>query len=583
MPMEDIKVRIAGDNGDGIESAGTLLARIFMEQGLYIFGYRSFQSVVRGGSVWYQVRASKSKLYSVSDAADILVALNIGALGNNINSVSKGGIVIYDSEIKNPEQVLSLRTDISSISMPLTDMALKAGGSFIYKNTVAIGFICKMLNISEDSIAAGISGEFKGKDAAIKSNIAAAHSGYIFDGGKGISLGFDPNGSASDNYLLNGNTALAIGAYAAGCRFYAAYPMTPASSILYWFADHEPLGVVYKQTEDEIAAINMTIGAASAGVRAMCGTSGGGFSLMVEALGMAGMLEVPIVVVDAQRSGPSTGLPTKTEQGDLLFVTHASQGDFPRIVLAPTSVEECFYLGAEAFNLAERYQCPVIVLLDLYISEHIESANVDPSKIKIYKEERADASKISGKFKRYEITETGVSKRSVPGEKGLEFVASSDEHNEYGELISDVFAGISEYVALRKKMHEKRMRKLDTMLKDGSILAPQVINPGAEIFIVTFGSSTGASIEAANQLKSKGVNAGVIAFSYLYPMESEKIKALLSGKKLVDVECNYSAQLAKLIEMHTGIEIKHKFLKYDGEPISSREIVDAVYNASKMV
>ncbi|MEM0160011.1 MAG: 2-oxoacid:acceptor oxidoreductase subunit alpha [Candidatus Micrarchaeaceae archaeon] len=581
--MDDVKVRIAGGNGDGIESAGTLLARIFIEQGLYVFGYRSFQSVVRGGSVWYQVRASKSKLYSIGDNTDILVALDLAALSNNISSVAKGGIVIYDAEIKNPEQTLSMRSDISAIRVPLTEMAVKTGGSFIYKNTVAIGLICKIIGIGEDSIAEGISGEFKNKEAAIKSNIAAAHSGYTFEGGSGISISFDSSGSAESNYLLNGNTALAIGAYAAGCRFYAAYPMTPASSILYWFADHEPLGIVYKQTEDEIAAINMAIGAASAGVRAMCGTSGGGFSLMVEALGMAGMLEVPIVVVDSQRSGPSTGLPTKTEQGDLLFVTYASQGDFPRIVLAPTSIEECFYIGAEAFNLAERYQCPVIVLLDLFISEHIESVYVDPGKIAIYKEERADASKISGRFKRYEITETGVSKRSVPGVKGLEFVASSDEHNEYGELISDVFAGISEYVALRKKMHEKRMRKLDTMLNDGAIAMPKVINPDAEIFMVTFGSSTGAAIEAIQQLKVRGINAGVIAFSYLYPMDSEKIKALLAGKRLVDVECNYSAQLAKLIEMHTGIEIKQKVLKYDGEPISSSEIADAVYNASKMM
>lgn len=579
--VESVSIRISGANGDGIDSAGQLLARLLGHNGLYVFGYRGYQSVIRGGNVWHHVRASPEKLYSYGNDIDVLISLTKDSLESNLHLVAPGGIVIYDSKVPGIDDAAKKRADIQAVSMPLTDMAVKAGGSFIYRNSVAIGLVCRLIGVGRDVIDKAVANAFKYKPEFVKQNVDAVNSGYDFESNALLKKKIEIGSTPKNKYLMGGNEALALGAYAGGCKFYAAYPMTPASSILEWFAKHENLGVLFKQTEDEIAAINMTIGAASTGVRAMCGTSGGGFSLMVEALGLAGMIEAPIVVVESQRGGPSTGLPTKTEQGDLLFVMHASQGEFPRIVVAPRSVEECFYVGANAFNLAERYQCPVIVLLDLFLSEHFESVDIDPSRVAVDRGLVVTEAPKDGRFKRYAITDSGISPRSIPGTKGTAFVASSDEHNEYGELISDILVGLDEYVQLRKRMHDKRLRKMDTMIKDGVIEMPSVTNEKADIFIVTFGSTTESATEALELLKGRGVNAGMIAFSYLLPMDSAKVKALLTGKNLVDVECNATAQLAKVIAMSTGIQIQQKFLKYDGEAITSAEIAGAVMDYAK--
>jgi len=293
---------------------------------------------------------------------------------------------------------------------------------------------------------------------------------------------------------------------------------------------------------------------------------------MVEALGMAGMMEVPIVVVNSQRIGPSTGLPSKTEQGDLLFVMHASQGEFPRIVVAPRSVDECFRVGSDALNLAERYQCPVLVLLDQYLSEHVESVDgFDTGSIMIDRG-KVTESGAGGRFKRYAFTEDGVSPRALPGTPGLEFVATTYEHNEYGDLVSDVLSGIDEHVLMRKKMHEKRRRKIDTMLKNESIFVPEILNDNSDYYLVAFGSTAESAREAVGLLKREGLNFGLVSFNYLMPLDEEKTKALLTGKKLIDVECNFTAQLAQVIKSATGIDIPRRILKYDGEAITGAEI-----------
>jgi 2-oxoglutarate ferredoxin oxidoreductase subunit alpha len=564
--VESIAVRIGGANGDGIDSAGFMLAKIFAKSNYYVFGFRGYQSVIRGGVVWYQVRFSNEKVYSYGNEIDLLIAFTKDAVEESINLLNSSGTLIYDSNIK----LASIRNDIKVMPVPLTDLAISAGGS-IYRNSVAIGIASKITGIDKELSKSVLLEKFKNKPEIAESNSKAFELGY--NAVEGSKLLIKPK-EIGMMYMLNGNTAVALGAYAAGCKFYAAYPMTPASSIMEWFAAHEELGVFFKQTEDEIAAINMVIGAASAGARAMCGTSGGGFSLMVEGLGLAGMLEVPIVVVESQRSGPSTGLPTKTEQGDLLFVMHASQGEFPRIVIAPRSIEECFYLASEAFNLAEKYQCPVILLLDLFMSEHMETCSIDASIVKVERGSVAEAAE--GSFKRYAITDTGISPRSIPGTKGLSFIAASDEHDEYGNLISDVLVGMPEYAEMRKKMHDKRMRKLETIIKDGAVKMPDIVNENADVYIVTFGSSTESSTEALELLKERGINAGLISFAYLHPMDNSKVKELLNGKKLVDVECNATGQLAKVIAMNTGIVISDKVLRYDGEAITSKEIADGV-------
>ena len=572
--VDFVNVRISGANGDGIESAAMLLAKAIGKNKFHLFGFRSYQSVIRGGNVWFQISISNKKPLSIGNDVDILVALDIDAIKNNISSLNEKGIILYDEKIPNVLEQLK-GSNLIALPFPMLDVAVKVGGTSIYRNTFVIGIIGKMLGLSKESIESTITEVFKRKPEVVKTNIDVAMAAYDTAISYDISrFKIIATGERGDKYLLSGNDAIALGAAAAGCKFYAAYPMTPASSIMDWFASHEDHGILYKQPEDEITAINMTIGAASAGVRAMCGTSGGGFSLMVEALGLAGMLEVPIVVIESQRGGPSTGLPTKTEQGDLLFVSHASQGEFPRVVIAPRNVEECFYEMANAFNIAERYQCPVIVLLDLFLSEHVETVDIDPSRIVIDRGLIVMENKDGKRFKRYLLTKNGISPRSLPGTSGLAFVAPSDEHDEYGDLVSDTRAGTPEGKSIRMQMHEKRMRKIDTMFEENNIPLPEVINENAKIFFVTFGSSTNSCIEAMNILKESEVDIGVISFSYMLPFNSDKIKQLLENKNLIDVECNYTGQLSKLIAMHTGILIKDKILSYDGEALSSKDVAE---------
>ncbi|MDG6923540.1 MAG: 2-oxoacid:acceptor oxidoreductase subunit alpha, partial [Nitrososphaerota archaeon] len=329
-----------------------------------------------------------------------------------------------------------------------------------------------------------------------------------------------------------------------------------------------------KQAEDELAVINMGIGAAHAGVRAMVGTSGGGFSLMVEALGLAAMTETPLVIVESQRAGPSTGLPTKTEQGDLNMITGASQGDFPRIVLAPLTVEDGYNAVIEAFNLAERFQCPVIVATDLHFAEHIETIDALNTNVII---DRGDlvTSTPSEPYKRFRVTETGISPRAIPGTAGAVYVAASDEHKEDGVVISDVLSGLPKYVKERVRMMDKRMRKMEVARNELS--PPKFYGPeSAELTLVCWGSTFGAALEASEVLTKGGIVTNVYAIRNVMPFKSEEVAAALrKSKRLLCVEVNYSGQMARMIRAETGIEIKDRFLKYDGEPIYTDEIVNA--------
>ncbi len=567
--MTSVCIRVAGANGDGVESSGAMLIKVASRDGLHVFAYRGFQSIIRGGHVWNQVRIGDEKLYSHGEGIDVLIALNQDAIKNQKSHLNKGAAVIYDPDKVDAKE---LEGKYRLVGIPLLDIAVKVSGDPIMRNVVAIGAALKIVGIDLEVFNDVIKSMFTRKgEKIVDENVKSAEMGY--NHAKAEKL-FDLKGDGRSRYTMDGNTALSIGAYASDCKFYAAYPMTPASGILHWFAAHENKGVLFKQTEDELAAINMAIGASNAGVRSMCGTSGGGFALMTEALGFAGMIEAPLVVVESQRTGPSTGLPTKTEQGDILFVMHASQGEYPKIVVAPRSVEESFKIAVDAFNLADRYQCPVIIVMDLYISEHIESVDGFPlDSVKIDRG-KITAKQGDGKFKRYEFTADGVSPRAFPGTPGTEFVAPSDEHDEYGNLVSDAFSGIDEYVEIRRKMQEKRMKKIETMLERESVFAPEVENPNAEHFLVTFGSTTGPAKEAVEILNGNGGKFGLISFSYLMPMDKGKAKKILEGKKLIDVECNYTGQLAYVIMANTGIDIEKKILKYDGEPFTGEEIAE---------
>ena len=566
--MASVTVRIAGANGDGIESSGALLIKVVSRGGLHAFGHRGYQSVIRGGHVWYQVRVGDEKLLSHGEGADLLVALNQDAIVHQKAHLNGNAIVVYDPSKVDAAPLSG--TKCMLVKLPMLELAAKAGGSPVMKNTVAVGAVLGFLGVSADLMAEVLKDMFAAKgQKVVDGNIAAAAAGYGYEG---VRQSYHLKGDGVRRYVVDGNSALAVGAYAGGCKFYSAYPMTPASGIMHWFAAHENVGVMFKQAEDEIAAINMAIGASQAGARAMCGTSGGGFSLMVEALGLAGMLETPLVVVDSQRTGPSTGLPSKTEQGDLLFAMHASQGEFPRVVVAPRSVDECFRIAGEAFNLADRYQCPVIILSDQYLSEHVETVDGFDGPSAIDRGKIAARGDGEGRFKRYLLTEDGVSPRSFPGMPGLEFLATSYEHDEYGGVVSDVLSGLDEHVEMRRKMHDKRMRKIVTMLSKESVFAPSVENEGADFFLVAFGSTAEPATEALGLLKKRGLNAGLISFSYLMPLDRAKTRGVLLGKRLIGVECNSTAQLAQLIMVETGVEMRDRILKYDGEAFTAEEI-----------
>jgi 2-oxoglutarate ferredoxin oxidoreductase subunit alpha len=577
----DFSVRIGGAAGDGVSSTGEILARTLSRMGLHCYGLNSYQSAIRGGHVWFQVRGSTDKLTSQGDHLDVLIALNSETAEIHAAFVSPGGVVIYDKDrVKFSSNLLP--SGAKAIPMPLADISRKYDKNPIMQNTVALGATLYLLGLDFDTFITVITDTFgKKKQAVVDANTQAAKSGYDYakTNFQQLVVKCTLPPSPRPKMLMTGNQAIALGAVMAGCKFYAAYPMTPASGILHWMAAHAvSCGVVVKQAEDELAVINMGIGAAHAGARAMVGTSGGGFSLMVEAFGLAGMTETPIVIVESQRAGPSTGLPTKTEQGDLNMFLGASQGDFPRIVLAPTSVEDAYYATIEAFNLAERFQCPVIVASDLLLSEHIETVDELNPTVLIDRGELVTSVPSGEQYLRFKVTESGISPRAVPGTPGAIYVAASDEHEESGVVVSDVLSGIPIYVKERERQMEKRMRKLEIAKREVS--APKLVGePNADLTLVCWGSTFGVVLEASEMLNQRGVKTNILPLRNMWPFRTEAIVPILeNAKKLLAIECNYTGQMTRLIRAETGIEIKDKFLKYDGEPIYPLEIVNHAMN-----
>jgi|BEDMetMinimDraft_1075159.scaffolds.fasta_scaffold01287_2 2-oxoacid:acceptor oxidoreductase, alpha subunit len=576
---ESIAVRFCGAAGDGIESIGSIMVRTFARAGLHVYAYRNYQSVIRGGHVWYQVRASNEKLTSFGDFYDIMVTTNKDGIIYDSSQIREGGIIIYDkSKVKFNESEVGKR--YLDMNIPLSEIAQLYSRISAMQNVVAYGAIVELLGLDFSIVKEVLEYEFgdKGKDI-VEQNIAAARKGFEYANEvyENIKIEFkvkDPR----RKMFISGANAIAFGGYVAGCKFYAAYPMTPSSPILHWFAEHSKKGgIIVIQPEDEIAVINMAIGAAHAGVRSMVATSGGGFALMSEAVGLAGMTETPLVIVEGQRGGPSTGLPTNTEQGDVRQVLGAGQSDYPKVVMAPRDIEELFYSTIEAFNLAEKYQIPVIILSDLYMNESTSTLEkeFDIENVKIDRGWIVKEGEVKD-YKRYLITENGVSPRALPGMKDYNFVAASDEHDEKGHLISDVLAGLPYMLKTRKAMMEKRMRKEQYILKE---LEPPTLygSKNADVTIISWGSTRGAVREAIKILEREGITANSLEIKYLHPFHANEVKEILINSKLkLLVENNYSAQVGGLIAQHTGIILENKLLKYDGMPIMPMEIVTKV-------
>ena len=568
--------KIGGEAGYGIMTTGLIFAKVCSRAGLRVFDHIEYPSLIRGGHNTYQVTAEVEEVFSHVEHVDLLVALNEETIDKHKEELAPGGGIIYDGDVIPLSKEDLGREDVKLYHIPLLRLAEESGGRRIMINSVALGASVALIGFDFEMLSDVIGDVYRGKaKETIEFNIKAAKLGYDYVKSKGMEKDFRrklPKVAGKRRMLLTGNEAVGLGAIKAGCKFYAAYPMTPSSSILHFMASQERnFSLVVKHTEDEIAAINMAIGAGFAGARAMTATSGGGFSLMSEALGLAAMTETPIVVVVSQRPGPSTGLPTRTEQGDLKFVLHASQGDFPRFVIAPGDIEECFYKTIEAFNLVDRYQCPVILILDKYLSEsHKTAEEFDVSGIKIDRGlllSNEELERIE-EFKRYEFTETGISPRTIPSQRRGIFTATGNEHDETGYL--------SEDKTVRTKMMDKRFRKFEQAEKE--IPEPKLFGPkNAEVTIIAWGSTKGPVKEAMRLLDRDGVKANFLQILYISPFPTNTVSKIIeTSKRTVIVENNKTAQLASLIKEKTGKEIEHKILKYDGRQFFPTEIYQRV-------
>jgi 2-oxoglutarate/2-oxoacid ferredoxin oxidoreductase subunit alpha len=574
----EFTIGIGGAAGDGLDKSGDTLAKGVSRLGLYVFAYNSYQSIIRGGHIWLRVRLSEEKVYSHGDHLNLLIALNQDSVERHAREVEPGGAVLYNSDRFTCETLL-LRDGVVGLPLPVNEIT-KAFGRLlpIMQNTVALGALIFLAQLDFDSTAEVVGDTFKHKgQAVIDQNVKILRAGYDYAREHFVPLVKEAwKFSRTRRPFATGNELFALGAVAAGCKFYSAYPMTPASSILHWMASHgEKCGVVVKQCEDELAVVNMAIGAGHAGVRAMCATSGGGFALMSEAVGMAGMIEAPVVVVEVQRGGPSTGIPTKTEQGDLNQVFGASQGDFPRVIIAPTETSDCYWTAVEAFNLAEKYQLPVLIISDLLLSEHPETIEADALRHDVPIERGeivTEWPRSNGPYKRYANTFSGVSPRALPGTEGTDYVAATDEHDEEGILISDMFTS----PPVRRKIMERRMKKIEGLLRE--LKPPQLEGPAnARLTLVGWGSTQGVIREARALLAAEGIQANHIHIKYLHPFHTREITAILKkSKTIICVEGNYSGQFARFLRAETGISVHDRILKYDGEPLEPRIIAEEV-------
>ena len=572
--MAEIVVRLGGQAGDGIASIGELVARSFSRSGLHVFGLNAYQSVIRGGHVWFGARASDQRVYSQGDGSDIVFALDRQTYDVHSPGIRPGGTLVYDAEkftIAENEVPVGVRL----LNVPTLQIARKYTSASILQNAPGVGATAFLAGIPLETLLQGLSDSFGKKAGEVAAwNLGAAREGYEFASKQATVHEHAPKSRGPAKLLMTGNQALALGAAAAGCKFLAQYPMTPASSVMHWMAAHShEIGVVVKQAEDELAAIHMAIGASYGGVRAMTATSGGGFALMVEALGMAGMTETPVVVVEAQRAGPSTGLPTKTEQGDLNMMLGAGQGEFPRAILAPSNPAEAYHAALRAFDLAESWQIPVLIASDFHLSESLMTVDRDEIDLNVPIAPIETVSPNGQDYKRYQFTPTGVSPRALPGQPGLQFVAGSDEHDEKGHLISDIRSGIPVWITMRQEMMDKRMRKLHGIVASAD--PPILEGPSAsELTFVAWGSTVGAVRDAIRLLAAQGRPTNLLWFPTVYPLDPDRVRAAIEkATRTLLVEANFSGQFGRLLRAETGVHLSERFLKYDGEPFSPHEIV----------
>ena len=563
----DLTVKIGGEAGQGIQTVGQLLAAVCHAAGFQVMAVNDFESRIRGGHSFIQLRIADRPVAAPHHRVDLLVAMDGRTHVEHRSELAPGGRVLADAAAG--------VTGDGLLNVPFSDLAREAGGR-ILANTVAAGACLGLLGAPVQSCRPILQGHFQAKgEVLVDQNLRAFELGFgatrqaPFAGR--IGQGWD---RPVQGRLMEGSRAVALGAAAADCRVGAFYPMSPATGIMAQLASLSGrFPLVVEQAEDEIAAANMIIGAAFAGARAMTATSGGGFCLMTEALGLAAITETPMVVVNAMRPGPATGLPTRTGQGDLNFVIHASQDEFPRFVFAPGSARQMFDVMIRAFDLSERFQVPAIVLVDQYLNDSLftvpDFAPVPPVTRHVIGD--ADLGDPDA-YRRFAVTDTGISPRALPCRGRALVVACSDEHREDGH--------ISEKIEDRRRMVAKRFAKLPAM--HAAMQPPEVRHGDAGTLLVGWGSTRGAIAEAVDRLRADGQSLGAVHFTDLWPFPSEAAARVLDGRRVVVVEQNATGQLGRLLREQVGLEAAGKILKTDGRPFFPVEIVEGVEEMTKI-
>ena len=567
----DFVLGIGGEAGQGIATPGDILARIFVRRGLHLSTYNAYQSIIRGGHIFLFMRVSDQQVDSHGDKLDLILCLNQDTMDRHLRVMGPGATVVFNSDTIKPGEA---REGVQLCPIPVAE--LTKSRNKLMQNTVAVGTIMSLLGQDFEALEESLTLRFQRQgQTVVDENVGAARAGFDYATTNFQAIPDPVPTGPKPLAVWAGNDALAMGGAAAGVKFYSAYPMSPATGVLHWMAQNaRDLGIMVRQVEDEIGVANMAIGAAHTGCRAMCATSGGGFALMSEAIGSAGMMEIPIVFINVQRAGPSTGVPTKTEQGDLWQVLGASQGDYERLIVAPRDALDAFNTVPELFNLVDKYQCPGIVVSDLLISEGRFS--VDPDEINLLpKIDRGDLitqpSTTDG-YMRYKDTESGISPRALPGLEGYVHVVATDEHDEDSILISDEFTNPHK----RRKMVEKRGRKLRDITSDTP--PPQLEGPeDAEVTLVGWGSTYGVVKEALELLKSEGVTANQLPIKWIVPFHGETVAQILSqATRTIIVENSYSGQFFRYMRSETGLSVDGHIRKYDGEPFAPHHIAEGV-------
>ena len=575
----DFNWAVGGEAGDGINSTGKIFAQALSRAGRHVFTSKDFASRIRGGYTAYKIRTSVERVQSVVNRLDVLIALTPRTIEENHDELHNGSVIIYDGE-RTTMKDAPIPEDVVGLNVPLKRLAEDAGGA-IMRNVVALGAACAVTDFPIENLDSALEKRFGAKgQKLVENNKQAARKGrsYVADN-HDQDCGYDLETTDTDYVLLNGDEAIGMGAIAAGCRYYAGYPITPATNVMEYLTGRiERYGGHVVQAEDELSAINMALGAARAGARAMTATSGPGIDLMTESFGLVATTETPLVIANVMRSGPSTGMPTKQEQGDLNAMLYGGHGEIPRFVLAPTTIDECFWKTVEAFNLAEKYQLPVYLTGDLSMAVteqtfkpetfDMDAVEIDRGKL-VDEESLAAWQNEKGQFQPHAITDDGISPRAVPGTDEGAHMTTGLEHDELGRRTEDT--------DMRIKQVDKRDRKVETAHQREGWEPREFGDPEADTLIISWGSNEGALIEAIDLLADDGIDVRFISVPYIFP-RPDLSDAINAAEDVFVVECNHNGQFADLLERDALARVD-RINKYNGVRFTADELTDRISNA----